>query len=234
MRQAGQEAAHTSEKLEGGAGGRRGAGARHGAAGGARGQLLQPGRAAGGDRGPLRSAPCPLPNAKRPHSRGAWCAKRASRAARRAPGAPQRPCPCQRRRSPGGRQRTPRALAGAPTPRCRSQPRPAASVPRTQSPRIPARGACQGSKTWGAQQPCAARAAGTAEASLGVERRASVRALADALAARPVWAPALLAARVPAGAAADAEMHKRVAYVFRNGARPAVGRVGAGSVGRVW
>ncbi len=129
--------------------------------------------------------------------------------------APAAQCACARRR------------AGSALPRCRSWPRPAAPVPQPQSPGLPAQGANQGPKTWGARQPCAARAAGTAEASLGAERRASVRALADALAARPVWAPALLAARVPAGAAADAEMHKRVAYMFRNGARPALG-AGAG------
>ena len=39
------------------------------------------------------------------------------------------------------------------------------------------------------------------------------------LAARPVWAQALLAAQVPPSAAADADAHKRVAYMFRNGAQ---------------
>ena len=108
----------------------------------------------------------------------------------------------------------------------RSRPR-----PDRNRPAFLAQGLRQASKTWVARQPRAARAAGTAEASLSTERRAVVRALADALAARPVWAPALLAARVLAGAAADAEMHKRVAYVFRNGAPPAPGGVGYGRVG---
>ncbi|KAK9835425.1 hypothetical protein WJX81_008652 [Elliptochloris bilobata] len=58
---------------------------------------------------------------------------------------------------------------------------------------------------------------GTAEAAMIIEKRLLVRELLAVLAERPVWALPLLAARASPAAAADVEVLKRVAYVFRNG-----------------